>query len=162
MRKLVSLVSAIAIAALAPAGAFAQQPPPQQHGQTHQGQPKGGTSPGKPSSPSKGKPDNGAHGGASKGKSHAAPTGQPSRHQPAPSPHGKPQGHSKPQHQGAGDWRRQGGKLPPGRGRVVNDYSRHRLAPPPPGYHWVQDGNDFLLAAVATGIIGSIIAGSHN
>lgn len=36
---------------------------------------------------------------------------------------------------------------------VVHDYSHYRLRPPPRGYHWVRADNDFLLVAVATGII---------
>lgn len=36
---------------------------------------------------------------------------------------------------------------------VVNDWRAHRLTPPPRGYHWVQYGNDYVLVAIATGII---------
>jgi Ni/Co efflux regulator RcnB len=43
----------------------------------------------------------------------------------------------------------------------VTDYRAHRLPPPRRGYHYVQtDNGDIILAAVATGIIASIIA-SH-
>ncbi len=45
---------------------------------------------------------------------------------------------------------------------VVNDYQRYRLAPPPRGYHYVRDGNDVVLAAVATGLIAMVIAGAMN
>ncbi|MFH7812946.1 MULTISPECIES: RcnB family protein [Acetobacter] len=31
---------------------------------------------------------------------------------------------------------------------------------PPPGYRWISYGGSFLLAAVATGIISNVIAGS--
>ncbi|MGE3866879.1 MAG: RcnB family protein, partial [Hyphomonadaceae bacterium] len=41
---------------------------------------------------------------------------------------------------------------------VVYDYGRYRLRPPPRGYHWVRDDRgDFLLAAIATGIIADVI-----
>lgn len=40
-----------------------------------------------------------------------------------------------------------------GRQTVIYDYGSYRLRPPPRGYHWVRDNNDFLLVAVATGII---------
>ena len=40
---------------------------------------------------------------------------------------------------------------------VVNDYRAYRLAPPPRGQHWVQVGGDFVLVAVATGLIANII-----
>ncbi|HQN52596.1 MAG TPA: RcnB family protein [Phenylobacterium sp.] len=55
-------------------------------------------------------------------------------------------------------WRR-GGVLPPTyRGYVVNDYSRYHLRPPPRGYAWYRVGDDYLLAALATGLIFEIIA----
>ena len=41
-----------------------------------------------------------------------------------------------------------------GRVVVVHDYERVRLRPPPRGYHWVRDDNDdYVLVAIATGII---------
>jgi Ni/Co efflux regulator RcnB len=36
---------------------------------------------------------------------------------------------------------------------VVRDYSYYRLRPPPRGYHWVHANNEYLLVAIATGII---------
>ncbi len=36
---------------------------------------------------------------------------------------------------------------------VVNDWRAHRLSAPPRGYYWVQSGADYVLVAVATGII---------
>lgn len=39
---------------------------------------------------------------------------------------------------------------------VVYDYGSYRLRPPPRGYQWVRENNDFLLVAVATGIIFDI------
>ena len=59
------------------------------------------------------------------------------------------------------EWRR-GGRVPQeyrGRNYVVDDYRSHRLNAPPRGYQWVGVGGDFVLAAVATGIIAQIIAG---
>jgi Ni/Co efflux regulator RcnB len=54
-------------------------------------------------------------------------------------------------------WRR-GGYLPPSyRGYVVRDYGRYGLRAPPRGYYWYQSGNDYLLAAVATGLIFDVI-----
>jgi Ni/Co efflux regulator RcnB len=40
---------------------------------------------------------------------------------------------------------------------VVIDYSRHRLPPPPRNHQWVQVGADYVLVAIATGIIAQII-----
>lgn len=39
----------------------------------------------------------------------------------------------------------------------VNDYQRYRLRTPPRGYHWVRAGNDYVLAAIATGLIADVI-----
>ncbi len=36
---------------------------------------------------------------------------------------------------------------------VVNDWRSHRLSAPPRGYHWVQTGGDYVLVAIASGII---------
>lgn len=40
---------------------------------------------------------------------------------------------------------------------VVDDWRGHRLSPPPRGYHWVQAGSDYVLVAIATGIIAQIL-----
>jgi Ni/Co efflux regulator RcnB len=36
---------------------------------------------------------------------------------------------------------------------VVNDWRSHQLRAPPRGYHWVQTGGDYVLVAIATGVI---------
>ena len=40
---------------------------------------------------------------------------------------------------------------------VVDDWRGHHLRQPPRGYHWVQTGGDYVLAAIATGIIADLI-----
>jgi len=40
------------------------------------------------------------------------------------------------------------------------DYRREHLRRPPRGYEWRRVDNDYVLAAVATGLIASVIAGS--
>ena len=40
---------------------------------------------------------------------------------------------------------------------VVDNYRQHNLRPPPRGYHWVQTGSDYVLAAIATGVIADLI-----
>jgi Ni/Co efflux regulator RcnB len=40
---------------------------------------------------------------------------------------------------------------------VVNDWRGRHLSAPPRGYHWVQTGNDYVLAAIATGIIAQVL-----
>lgn len=41
--------------------------------------------------------------------------------------------------------------------RVVNDYRDYRLSAPPRGYQWVRSGNDAVLIALASGVIGAVI-----
>lgn len=36
---------------------------------------------------------------------------------------------------------------------VVDDWRGHHLSAPPRGYHWVQTGSDYVLVAIATGVI---------
>jgi Ni/Co efflux regulator RcnB len=36
---------------------------------------------------------------------------------------------------------------------VVDDWRGHNLSAPPRGYHWVQTGGDYVLVAIATGVI---------
>lgn len=91
--------------------------------------------------------------------------------------HGPPPGHGHasphragpPGHRGFHDrgrhegWYRKGGHVPEEylRGSyVVTDWRAHRLHEPPRGYEYVRsDNGDYLLVAIATGIIASIIAG---
>jgi Ni/Co efflux regulator RcnB len=40
---------------------------------------------------------------------------------------------------------------------VVNDWRGHHLSAPPRGMHWVQSGGDYLLVAVATGVIVQLL-----
>mgnify|MGYP002621332817 CR=1 FL=1 len=54
-------------------------------------------------------------------------------------------------------WKK-GGKYA-GKGARVSDHRRHNLKAPPKGHRWVRDGNDFLLVAIGTGIIASIVTG---
>lgn len=57
-------------------------------------------------------------------------------------------------------WRR-GAYLPSyyrERSYVVTDYYRYDLRPPPRGYYWYRTGNDYVLAAIATGLIFDVIA----
>jgi len=56
-------------------------------------------------------------------------------------------------------WQR-GDRLPPeyrSHTYVVDDWRGHHLSAPPRGYHWVQQGNDYLLVAIATGVIASVL-----
>lgn len=43
------------------------------------------------------------------------------------------------------------------RNYVVDDWRSHNLSAPPRGYHWVQSGADYVLVAIATGIIMDLL-----
>lgn len=43
---------------------------------------------------------------------------------------------------------------------VVDNWRSHRLSAPPRGHHWVQVGNDYVLAAIATGLIANVLLGN--
>ena len=60
------------------------------------------------------------------------------------------------------DWQR-GYRVPPqyrSHHYVVNDWRGHHLSAPPRGYHWIQNGGDYLLVAIATGVIASMVLNS--
>jgi Ni/Co efflux regulator RcnB len=80
-------------------------------------------------------------------------------HHPAHRYHGM---YDQGRHEG---WYKKGGHLPPsyrGSRYVVTDWHHSHLRQPPRGYHWVRsDNGDFLLVAITTGVIASIIAASH-
>lgn len=55
---------------------------------------------------------------------------------------------------------RRGGHIPRefrNRQYVINDYRAYHLSPPPRGHQWVQVGADYVLVAIATGLIVSIL-----
>lgn len=55
---------------------------------------------------------------------------------------------------------RRGGYIPHefrNRQYIVNNYRTHYLSPPPYGHQWVQVGPDYVLVAIATGLIANII-----
>ena len=56
----------------------------------------------------------------------------------------------------------QGSRVPPqyrSNHYVVNDWRGHGLNRPPRGQQWVQYGGDYLLVAIATGVITQLIMG---
>lgn len=42
---------------------------------------------------------------------------------------------------------------------IVSDWRAHRLPPPPRGHYWIQSGGDYLLVAIATGVILEFLLG---
>lgn len=83
---------------------------------------------------------------------------KPRHHHPGPPPHAQAHG----RRHGAGphhDWYR-GGRVPPmyrSHHYVVQDWRMHHLTPPPRGYHWVQNGPDYLLISLGSGVIAQIV-----
>ena len=104
----------------------------------------------------------------------AHPGGNP--HYQGPPPHaqahghkhgGWQQGHRPPPprahyYRGAGPQHRwvQGSRIPPqyrGSRYVVHDWRGHRLYQPPRGHQWVRYGGDYMLVAVASGVITQLL-----
>jgi Ni/Co efflux regulator RcnB len=156
MKKISVLGIALALAIGTAGGALAQQPPrPQQDNNDCRNGP--GNGPGNCGGPAqRQRPDQNNH------RPNQAP-GQERNNQAR----GGPQQHMPPmqaQHdeRGAGPNQsfHRGGRLPPEyrtRQYVVNDWRGHHLSAPPRGYHWVQNGSDYLLVAVTTGVILQIL-----
>lgn len=92
---------------------------------------------------------------------HRPPPPRPGHRPPPPPAHRPPPGHGGPMH-GTGPqrgWYR-GDRVPPqyrSRQYVVNNWRAHHLSAPPRGYHWVQYGADYMLVAIATGVIVQLI-----
>ena len=62
---------------------------------------------------------------------------------------------------GPSRWRR-GQFFPPSmRGEVVGDYQRYHLRRPPPGFYWYRSGEDFVLAALSSGLIFEVVGGGY-
>jgi Ni/Co efflux regulator RcnB len=105
--------------------------------------------------------DDGHHGG---GPSHGNPGGgHQQSHGRGPAPReafaGRDGGGPVPHN----DWHK-GERLPAeyrDRNYEVDDWHNHGLQAPPRGYHWVGVNGDYVLAAVATGVIASVLLSEH-
>lgn len=64
---------------------------------------------------------------------------------------------------GRHDWRRgeRIGRTDWDRAERVRDWRRYHLSRPPHGYEWRRVDNNYVLAAVAGGLIASVILASH-
>ena len=88
------------------------------------------------------------------------PRPHPGYSPPPPPPHGVVHHYrgAGPQH----NWYK-GSRLPPqyrAPRYVVHDWRAHRLHQPPHGYHWVRYGGDYMLVAIASGVIAQLIINS--
>jgi Ni/Co efflux regulator RcnB len=109
--------------------------------------------------------DRGNSGNNDKGRQEQSERGGPPGQQRQPAPrmqHSSQPAHSAPaahnDERGAGPDQNfhRGGRLPQqyrSKQYVVDDWRGHHLSAPPRGYHWVQAGGDYVLVAIATGII---------
>jgi Ni/Co efflux regulator RcnB len=83
-----------------------------------------------------------------------------------PGDHDRDHGQSHDQNHGGyvhhNDWRKghRMGHDDWARGQHI-DYREHHLRAPPRGYEWREVDGNYVMAAVATGLIASIIANSH-
>jgi Ni/Co efflux regulator RcnB len=105
-----------------------------------------------------------AFGGLAMAKDHGDDHGHGHKHKKAKHHRHGPPPHAQAGGRGAGPEHNfyRGGKLPVqyrDKGYWVNDWRGHRLSAPPPGYHWVQTGGDYVLVADSTNIIFQINLG---
>lgn len=86
-------------------------------------------------------------------RDHAPPHKGAPQHQDQGHRHDGPDGHQPP---------RKGDRLAKGHwGDRVPDYNKHGLRRPPKGHEWRRVDGNYVLVAVATGVIASVIANSH-
>lgn len=88
---------------------------------------------------------------------HDGPRGNSEKHRNDSAQH-----YHRDDHRGGGPRKnlRRGGKLDQqyrDKRYVVNDWRGRHLSAPPRGHQWVQTGNDYVLAAIATGIIAQVL-----
>jgi Ni/Co efflux regulator RcnB len=101
---------------------------------------------------------------------HQPPTPPPPGiNRPAPPPaYGPPQGYNR--YKSSNSWRGRHGAFRPGQAippyyfrdynrYAINDWRRYNLYPPPPGHRWMMVDGNFVLAAISTGIITTILLG---
>ena len=100
--------------------------------------------------------------GAAFAQSYGSPPPPPDRHGQVKHRADARHGHGMYEQGRQHGWYKKGGRVPSeyrGSHYVVSNWRSAHLRPPPRGYHWVRsDNGDFLLVAISTGIIASIIA----
>lgn len=63
--------------------------------------------------------------------------------------------------QQSSNWQHKGGKMPKSVMGPAVDYKKHNLRKPPEGHRWVKVNGEYVLVAISTGIIASIIAATN-
>ncbi|WP_417692932.1 RcnB family protein [Roseibium sp.] len=58
-------------------------------------------------------------------------------------------------------WHRKGGKMPNSAKWSKVDYRKHGLKKPPQNHRWVRYNNEYVLIAIGSGVIASIIAANN-
>ncbi len=106
------------------------------------------------------------HDNGQQGQFHAdQKPGEPDQHATAPQ-HVEDQHMQQPpaHHDAPSQHHWQNGSHYTGSRHVVNrgDWDRYHLRQPPQGYEWVQDGNQFVLIAIGSGIIAQVLANALN
>jgi Ni/Co efflux regulator RcnB len=121
------------------------QPAPQDHGQYDQNQ--------------QNYQDHQDHGRADQGRADQGPGPQAHDNQGHDDQGHHDQGYARaaPPHEAMDHHWHDGGRYTGSR-HVVHDWDQRHLRRPPHGYEWVQNGNQFVLIAIGSGIIASIIA----
>jgi Ni/Co efflux regulator RcnB len=163
-----ALSAGLAAALICAPLAFAQQQP-QHAGDTHDQAGHGQPSHAAPSRPSvshtqvtqtpvrqsQASHSSGTHSGMTQ-PGHIAPP--PSREASAPQ-HGAP-GPQRSGYNSGHTWHQ--GDHYNGNRDVVSNWNDYHLRQPPQGYEWVQDGSQFVLVAVASGVIADVILNALN
>lgn len=83
------------------------------------------------------------------------PQHEPMQHEQMPPQHMQP-----PHEQMSQNHHWQHGQHYTGSRRVVGNWNHYHLRQPPHGYEWVQDGSQFVLIAVASGVIADVLLNS--
>jgi Ni/Co efflux regulator RcnB len=91
------------------------------------------------------------HGEDHRAEQHAPAHAEPAR--PGGAPHEAAPAHARPAAGPAGHGNWHSGARFTGSRVSFSDWGRYHLNPPPPGFEWVQDGNELVLINLSTGLI---------
>ena len=164
--SLQALSAGVAAALICAPLALAQQAPGHDdttHGQTSHGQATHVAASAKPAAHVAATHSGAAHGPAaqpnhmSQGQQHS---GTAPQHYATPSQHTPPPQQQRSSYNSGHQWHQ--GDHYNGSRHVVSNWNSYHLRQPPQGYEWVQDGSQFVLVAVASGVIADVILNAMN